>query len=87
MEFAKDVDDSSSGGRGGRASTVVGGTTDWHAPEVFMGEELANTKGSDVFSLGLVFYFLLQDGDHALGQRGARKRNLIRIYNGHAGED
>ena len=52
LEFVKSVADSSSGGRGGRASTLVGGTTDWQAPEVFMEE--ANSKGSDVFSLGLV---------------------------------
>ena len=50
LESVKDVDDSSSGGRRGRASSLVGGTTDWQAPEVFMEE--ANTKGSDVFSLG-----------------------------------
>ena len=52
LEFVKGVDDSSSGGRGGRASTLAGGTTNWQAPEVFMEE--ANTKGSDMFSLGLV---------------------------------
>ena len=52
LEFVKDVDDSSAGGRGGRASTLAGGTTDWQAPEVFMEE--ANAKGSDVFSLGRV---------------------------------
>ena len=58
LEFVKGVDDSSSGGRGGRASTLAGGTTDWQAPEVFMEE--ANTKGSDMFSLGLVSVGLSQ---------------------------
>ena len=51
LEFAKEL--GSSGGAGGaQASTFAGGTQDWQAPEVFMRE--ANTKGSDVFSLGPV---------------------------------
>ena len=64
-----------------RATSLATGTTDWQAPEVFMGTDM-NTKGSDVFSLGLVFFFLLLDGDHALGGRAERKQTLMGIYNG-----
>ena len=74
LEFAKEL--GSSGGAGGaQASTFAGGTQDWQAPEVFTKE--ANTKGSDVFSLGLVFFYVLTGGDHALGDKRDRVTNLM----------
>ena len=77
MEFAKDINISSSGGHGAEASTRAGGTTDWQAPEVHMGKP--NTKGSDVFSLGLVIFFVVCDGEHVLGNGPARTSNLSKI--------
>ena len=76
MEFAKELGSSSGGGA--QASTFAGGTQDWQAPEVFMRE--ANTKGSDVFSLGLVVFFVWTCGEHALGDKSRqRTQNLMRI--------
>jgi len=43
----------------------VAGTLGWQAPEIV--EEEPNTPASDVFSLGLVLFYLLSGGDHALG--------------------
>ena len=71
LEFAKEL--GSSGGA--QASTFAGGTQDWQAPEVFMKD--ANTKGSDVFSLGLVVFFVCTDGGHALGGKRERTDNLM----------
>ena len=76
MEFAKELGSSSGGGA--QASTFAGGTQDWQAPEGFMRE--ANTKGSDVFSLGLVAYFVWTCGEHALGAKRQRSDNLLRIH-------
>ena len=75
MEFAKELGSSSGGGA--QASTFAGGTQDWQAPEVFMRE--ANTKGSDVFSLGLVVFFVWTCGEHALGGKRQRTTNLMKI--------
>ena len=80
LEFAKEL--GSSGGA--QASTFAGGTQDWQAPEVFMKQ--ANTKGSDVFSLGLVVFFVCTDGGHALGEKRERTDNLMRLkYSGSNG--
>ena len=82
LEFAKELGSSSGGGA--QASTFAGGTQDWQAPEVFMKQ--ANTKGSDVFSLGLVVFFVCTDGGHALGEKCERTTNLMRIkFTGSAG--
>ena len=44
--------------------SVAIGTIGWQAPEQMMQEPC--TKRSDVFSLGLVLFFLVTDGKHAL---------------------
>ena len=75
LEFAKELGSSSGGGA--QASTFAGGTKGWQAPEVFMEE--ANTKGSDIFSLGLVVFFVCTDGGHALGEKRERTTNLMKI--------
>jgi serine/threonine protein kinase len=83
LEFAKELG-SSSGSGGARASTFAGGTKGWQAPEVFMEE--ANSKGSDIFSLGLMVYFVCTDGGHALGAKRERTDNLMRLkYSGSSG--
>ena len=72
MEFAKELGSSSGGGA--QASTFAGGTQDWQAPEVFMRE--ANTKGSDVFSLGLVVFFVWTCGEPRWAARAGSARRI-----------
>ena len=56
---------------GGQATTRGGGTEGWQSPETIVGE--GATTASDVFSLGLIFFFVLTGGGHPFGE-DARKR-------------
>ena len=55
----------------------VAGTMGWQAPEVM--DEEPNTAASDVFSLGLVFFYLLSGGKHALDPRRKRVVHLVTL--------
>ena len=57
---------------GGQATTRGGGTEGWQSPETIVGE--GATTASDIFSLGLVFFFVLTGGGHPFGE-DARKRS------------
>jgi len=57
---------------GGQATTRGGGTEGWQSPETCVGE--GATTASDIFSLGLVFFFVLTGGGHPFGE-DARKRS------------
>jgi serine/threonine-protein kinase/endoribonuclease IRE1 len=60
-----------------------GGTIGWRSPEVLLytGQDttlnLRLTNKLDVFSSGLVFYYLLTDGKHPFGDLFSRDRNII----------
>ncbi|KAI3653401.1 hypothetical protein MP228_001348 [Amoeboaphelidium protococcarum] len=62
-----------------------GGTNGWRAPETIFATSGANymenmmrlTRAVDVFSAGLVFYFILTHGSHPYGDRFAREQNII----------
>jgi len=56
---------------GGQATTRGGGTEGWQSPETIVGE--GATTASDVFSLALIFFFVLTGGGHPFGE-DARKR-------------
>ena len=75
LGLIKEVDASSSGGGAAAASTMAGGTPGWQAPEVFVsgGASGVHTKGTDMFSLGLVYYYVLSDGAHILGANIAQR--------------
>ena len=55
----------------GQATTRGGGTEGWQSPEVIVGD--GATTASDIFSLGLIFYFVLTRGHHPFGE-DPRKR-------------
>ena len=59
----------------GQATTRGGGTEGWQSPEVMMDE--GATTASDVFSLGLLFFFVLTEGDHAFGALGAKRTRAM----------
>ncbi|GMM34708.1 bifunctional endoribonuclease/protein kinase [Saccharomycopsis crataegensis] len=59
--------------------TTASGTSGWRAPELLM-SEMNNSKISkmvDVFSLGLVFYYVLSAGQHPFGDRYSRESNIL----------
>ena len=72
LEYTKEIDDHSRSSGGTRVATSCVGTQGWQAPEVQAG--VSNTEPSDIFSLGLVFFFVLSGGEHALG-RSAQQRS------------
>ena len=59
------------------ASPQPTGTWDYMAPKALAGNGLR--KGSDVFSLGLVIFFVCTNGGHALGGKRERTNNLMKI--------
>ena len=78
LEFTKIVDHSSSSG-GRHVATSCVGTQGWQAPEVQAG--VSNEKPSDVFSLGLVYFYVLSGGEHALGvnvQQRSQRMDLLK---------
>ena len=58
--------------------SCVSGTLGWQAPEVARNQP--NTRASDVFSLGLVLYYVLTDGEHALGGTSQLLLHLLTLF-------
>ena len=65
LEYTKEIEDHSRSSGGTRVATSCVGTQGWQAPEVQAG--VSNKEPSDIFSVGLVFFFVLSGGEHALG--------------------
>ncbi|ODV63506.1 bifunctional endoribonuclease/protein kinase IRE1, partial [Ascoidea rubescens DSM 1968] len=62
-----------------RGTTAASGTSGWRAPELLTeNNQLRLNKGVDIFSLGLVFYFVLASGKHPFGDRYSRESNILR---------
>ena len=62
----------------GQATTRGGGTEGWQSPEVMMDE--GATSASDIFSLGLIFFFVLTEGGHCFGELGTKRtRAMLRF--------
>ena len=62
----------------GQATTRGGGTEGWQSPEVMVDE--GATTASDIFSLGLLFFFVLTEGGHCFGELGAKRtRAMLRF--------
>ena len=59
----------------GQATTRGGGTEGWQSPEVMMDE--GATTASDIFSLGLLFFFVLTEGGHCFGELGAKRTRAM----------
>ena len=59
----------------GQATTRGGGTEGWQSPEVMVDE--GATTASDIFSLGLLFFFVLTEGKHAFGALGAKRTRAM----------
>ena len=59
----------------GQATTLGGGTEGWQSPEAILGE--GATPASDVFSCGLVFFFVLTGGKHPFGDDEAKRARLM----------
>jgi len=59
----------------GQATTRGGGTEGWQSPEVMMDE--GATTASDIFSLGLLFFFVLTEGKHCFGELGAKRTRAM----------
>ena len=77
LEYTKIID--RSGSDRARVTTSCVGTQGWQAPEVQSG--LSNEKSSDIFSLGLVYFYVLSGGQHALGrdrQQRSRRMDLLK---------
>ena len=62
----------------GQATTRGGGTEGWQSPEAMLND--GATQASDVFSLGLIFFFVLSGGEHPFGEAGVmRTRAMMRF--------
>ena len=62
----------------GQATTRGGGTEGWQSPEAMLND--GATQASDVFSLGLIFFFVLSGGEHPFGEAGVkRNRAMLRF--------
>ena len=62
----------------GQATTRGGGTEGWQSPEVMV--EDGATSASDIFSLGLIFFFVLTEGGHCFGELGTKRtRAMLRF--------
>ena len=62
----------------GQATTLGGGTEGWQSPEAMVNE--GATQASDVFSLGLLFFFVLsEEGGHPFGAASKRMRAMLRF--------
>ena len=59
----------------GQATTRGGGTEGWQSPEVMVDE--GATTASDIFSLGLLFFFVLTEGGHCFGELGAKRTRAM----------
>ena len=60
----------------GQATTRGGGTEGWQSPEVMVDE--GATTASDIFSLGLLFFFVLTEGKHhPFGELGAKRTRAM----------
>lgn len=56
--------------------TTASGTSGWRAPELLRGNRVS--KLVDIFSLGLVFFYLLTGGGHPFGDRYSREGNILK---------
>ena len=62
----------------GQATTRGGGTEGWQSPEAMVNE--GATQASDVFSLGLLLFFVLsEEGGHPFGAASKRTRAMLRF--------
>ena len=59
----------------GQATTRGGGTEGWQSPEAMVNE--GATQASDIFSLGLIFFFVLTGGGHPFGPLGAKRTKAM----------
>ena len=59
----------------GQATTRGGGTEGWQSPEAMVNE--GATQASDIFSLGLIFFFVLTGGGHPFGALGAKRTKAM----------
>ena len=59
----------------GQATTRGGGTEGWQSPEVMV--EDGATSASDIFSLGLIFFFVLTEGGHCFGELGTKRTRAM----------
>lgn len=69
------------------ATAKAAGTLGWRAPEIIFNEEsvkfqesptgpLKIGKSVDIFAAGLIFYYVLSEGEHAFGPRLVRESNI-----------
>ena len=61
----------------GSSVAMVSGTRCWMAPELINMESTKHTKHSDLFSLGLVLYFLLTRGKHPFARSNEEQFHVI----------
>ena len=61
----------------GQATTRGGGTEGWQSPEAILND--GATQASDVFSLGLLYFFVLTEGGHCFGELHRQLHCCVRI--------